>query len=318
MWYTDFGDRMDKHIPVMLKETMNYLNVHPEGTYIDMTLGGGGHAETILNRLTTGNLIAFDKDIDAIKKAEARLKNHDNLTIVQSDFRHLKMMLRRLNIDQVDGILFDLGVSSFQFDIPDRGFSYRFDAPLDMRMDKDGTLNAADIVNTYDFDRLSKVFFEYGEERHGKRIASKIIEKRQEKPIETTFELVDIIKEALPEKVLRSKGHPAKQTFQALRIEVNDELNALRESLNDAVDVLKVGGRLVTISFHSLEDRICKHVFRELSTLNLPKGLPVLHPDPPILKRMNKKVVRPTESEINENVRAHSAKLRAVEKQRDA
>lgn len=302
----------------MLNETMNYLNVQPDGTYIDMTLGGGGHAEAILSRLTTGRLIAFDKDIDAIREAEERLKNLDNLTIVQSDFRHLKTMLKRLNINHVDGILFDLGVSSFQFDIPERGFSYRFDAPLDMRMDKDQSLSAKDIVNTYDFERLSKVLFEYGEERYGKRIASKIIVKRQEKPIETTFELVDIIKEALPEKVLRSKGHPAKQTFQALRIEVNDELNALRETLRDAVDVLKVGGRLVTISFHSLEDRICKHLFRELSTLNLPKGLPVLHPDPPILKRITKKVVRPNEGEISENMRAHSAKLRAVEKQRDA
>lgn len=308
---------MNRHIPVMLDEAIDFLRVRPNGTYVDMTLGGGGHARAILDALEDGRLIAFDKDADAIEKAKKKLDDDKRLTIVRSDFRHLKEVLEQRGIDRVDGILFDLGVSSFQFDIPDRGFSYRFDAPLDMRMDRSQAFSAHDVVNTYDVRRLSDILFKYGEERHAKRIARTIVEQRQAKPIETTFELVDVIKRALPERVLRSKGHPAKQTFQAIRIEVNDELGALRETLHDAIDVLDVGGRLVTISFHSLEDRICKHVFRDFSTLNLPKGLPVLHPDPPILKRLTRKVVRPKASETEENLRAHSAKLRAVEKQRE-
>jgi 16S rRNA (cytosine1402-N4)-methyltransferase len=309
--------QMNRHIPVMLDEAIDYLRVRPDGTYVDMTLGGGGHARAILDALDGGRLIAFDKDADAIKKAKKKLNDDKRLTIVQSDFRHLKDVLGHMGINRVDGILFDLGVSSFQFDIPERGFSYRYDAPLDMRMDQDQALTARDVVNTYDDRQLSDILFKYGEERYAKRIARTIVEQRKDKPIETTFDLVDVIKQALPERVLRSKGHPAKQTFQAIRIEVNDELGALRETLHDAIDVLDVGGRLVTISFHSLEDRICKHVFRDYATLNLPKGLPVLNPDPPILKCLTRKVVRPGTSETEENLRAHSAKLRAVEKQRE-
>ena len=305
-----------KHYSVLLKESIDLLNIKPDGIYIDCTLGGGGHSLEVLKRLTTGHLYAFDQDKYAIKKAEERLALYkDKLTIINSNFANIKSELFELGIDKVDGVLYDLGVSSFQFDIPDRGFSYRFDGPLDMRMNQDDSLSCYDVVNTYSESELRKIFYEYGEEKFAPSIAKNIVKSRALKPIETTFELVDVIKKSLPASVLRKAGHPAKQTFQALRIEVNGELDVLKESLEASLSILKEHGRVVVITFQSLEDRIVKQLFKKYTTLDIPKGLPYV-PDYMKLeyKLVNNKVILPSVEELSENNRSHSAKLRAIEK----
>jgi len=298
----------------LLDEAIEYLDIKPSGTYVDMTLGGGGHSEKILERIPDGTLFCFDQDEYALDYAKKRLAKFSNVTFIKDNFANASTRLKAKGITQVDGILFDLGVSSFQFDIPERGFSYQTDNPLDMRMDLSQAENAMTIVNTYTQEKIAEILFRYGEEPFARVIARKIVEYRLQKPIETTFELVDIIKSALPNKILRKKGHPAKQTFQALRIAVNDELGVLEKALHDSIELLKPGGRLVTITFHSLEDRICKTIFRDYATIDIPRGVPILVDEIPVLRLVTKHVVKPQESEVLANNRAHSAKLRAVEK----
>lgn len=305
---------VSEHVPVMLAEAIEYLNIKADGIYVDMTLGGGGHSEAILKRLDQGRLFAFDQDRYAIERAKKRLGKYTNIIYIHDNFRSLRHHLTNNGVDKVDGILFDLGVSSFQFDIPERGFSYQHDGPLDMRMDENNTLDAFMIVNQYTERELAEILFRYGEEPFSRPIARKIVQARSASPIKTTLQLVEVIKSALPERILRKKGHPAKQTFQALRIAVNDELNVLQETLIEAIDLLEKGGRLVTITFHSLEDRIVKTIFKEKSTVSIPKGLPVIVQETPPLNLLTKRVIKPSEAEILANNRAHSAKLRAVEK----
>lgn len=306
-----------KHISVLLEECIEGLNIKEDGIYVDATLGGGGHSSEILKRLTTGHLYCFDQDDFAINKARARLSEiGSNFTIIKSNFVNLKEELAKLNISHIDGIIYDLGVSSFQFDDPERGFSYKYDAYLDMRMDQSASLTAHDIVNTYSLDEISKIISKYGEDPFAYKIAKKIIEARNIKPINTTFELVDVIKSALPQKILNKKGHPAKQTFQALRIAVNDELQVFEKSVLQAIDITNIGGRIVVITFHSLEDRICKHTFKEFSEIKVPKNLPVVINELAPLKLITKSPILPSEEELEFNNRAHSAKLRIAEKQK--
>lgn len=307
---------LSTHVSVLLQEAIEHLNLREGHTYVDMTLGGGGHSQAILDQLQGGHLFCFDQDDYALAYAKERLSNYSNVTFIKSNFRFLKEELQARGISGVDGILFDLGVSSFQFDIPERGFSYQHDSPLDMRMDPDSSLTAKEIVNTWDEQTLSKTFWTYGEEDFSRPIAKAIVTRRQSHPIETTFELVEVIKSALPNKILSKKGHPAKQVFQALRIAVNDELVAFEEALEEAIEMLNPGGRIVVITFHSLEDRICKQTFRRYSTIDLPKGLPVIITEKPLLALVNKHVITPSEAEISANNRAHSAKMRVVEKTR--
>lgn len=306
-----------KHISVLLEECIEGLNIKEDGIYVDATLGGGGHSSEILKRLTTGHLYCFDQDDFAINKARARLSEiGSNFTIIKSNFVNLKEELAKLNISHVDGIIYDLGVSSFQFDDPERGFSYKYDAYLDMRMDQSASLTAHDIVNTYSLDEISKIISKYGEDPFAYKIAKKIVEARNIKPINTTFELVDVIKSALPQKILNKKGHPAKQTFQALRIAVNDELQVFEKSVLQAIDITNIGGRIVVITFHSLEDRICKHTFKEFSEIKVPKNLPIVINELAPLKLITKSPILPSEEELEFNNRAHSAKLRIAEKQK--
>ena len=298
-----------KHYSVLLNESIEMLNINPNGIYVDCTLGGGGHSLEIVKKLTSGHLYAFDQDKYAISKAKARLEGYeDKYTIIKSS-------LLELGIERVDGVIYDLGVSSFQFDIPERGFSYRFDGPLDMRMNQDANLSAYDVINFYSENELKKILYEYGEEKFAPSIARGIVKARGTKKIETTFELVEVIKKSLPASVLRKSGHPAKQTFQALRIEVNGELDVLKNSLEDAVKLLNTGGRVVVITFQSLEDRIVKQMFKKYTTLDIPKGLPYI-PDYMKLeyKLVNSKVILPSEEELLENNRSHSAKMRGIEK----
>lgn len=309
-------DSMYQHISVLLAESLDYLNIKEDGVYVDCTLGGGGHSFEILKRLSNkGHLYAFDQDDYAIEKAKTLLDTLDkNYTIIKSNFVNITEELQERGITHVDGILYDLGVSSFQFDIPDRGFSYKFDAPLDMRMNQDQEITAASIVNEYSFHEIQNILYRYGEESFAKQIARNIEKTRLEKRIETTFELVDIIKKSLPQKVLSKKGHPAKKTFQALRIAVNDELKVFEDSLMQSLELLKPDGRVVVITFHSLEDRIAKQVMRSKTTFEVPKNIPVMpdyHLDYELLHR---KVILPTEEELAINNRAHSAKLRAIKK----
>jgi len=305
---------MDKHIPVLLKETIENLNINPNGIYIDMTLGGGGHSEEILKNLDNGKLIGFDQDVFAIEAATTRLEKYKNFSAINDNFINAKKRLNEIGINEVDGIIFDLGVSSFQFDIPERGFSYRFDAPLDMRMDQTAKTDAFQVINDYSYEDLVKIFFEYGEEKYARLIVNNIIKRRQIKPIKTTFELVDIIKESLPNKELNKKGHPAKKVFQALRIEVNQELTILEKALIEAIDLLKPKGRLAVITFHSLEDRITKQLFKSLSTIEIPRGLAIIVEEKPLIKLVNRKVITANDEELDLNNRAHSAKLRVIEK----
>lgn len=306
---------MYKHVSVLLEESLEYLNIKADGIYVDCTLGGGGHSSEILKRLTTGHLYSFDQDDYAIARAKEKLDQvSDHYTIIKGNFVDLKSQLEKHGVDKVDGILYDLGVSSFQFDIPERGFSYNYNAPLDMRMNQDQELTASTIVNEYSFHEIINLLHRYADESNAKLIARNIEKRREERRIETTFDLVEVIKSALPQKILNKKGHPAKKTFQALRIAVNDELRVFEESLNQAFDLLKVDGRIVVITFHSLEDRIAKTVFREKSTINLPKNLPMMPTVTPDFQLLHRKVIVATEEELQVNNRAHSAKLRAIKK----
>ncbi|WP_313798770.1 16S rRNA (cytosine(1402)-N(4))-methyltransferase RsmH [Cytobacillus sp.] len=309
---------MFKHTTVLLEETVDGLNIHPDGIYVDCTLGGAGHSELILSRLSDkGKLYAFDQDDTAIAHAKEKLEKYgDRITIIKSNFQYLQEELEHLGVKQVDGVLYDLGVSSPQLDTPERGFSYHNDAPLDMRMDTEAKVSAYDVVNQWSYSDLVKIFFKYGEEKFSKQIARKIETAREAAPIETTGELVEIIKEAIPAPARRKGGHPAKRVFQAIRIAVNDELGVFERSLEQAIDILKPGGRISVITFHSLEDRICKAAFKKASeTPNLPPGLPVI-PDEykPILKLITRKPTLPSEEELLHNNRARSAKLRVAEK----
>ena len=304
-----------KHYSVLLNEAIEYLNINPNGIYVDCTLGGGGHSSEILKRLKDGHLYSFDQDDYAIERATDRLSKISNsFTIIKSNFKDIKAALQNYGVDHIDGVLYDLGVSSFQLDIPERGFSYRYDAPLDMRMDQGKPLTAEIVVNEYSFQELCTIFQRYGEEPFAKQIARKIEEVRKTKRIQTTFELVDVIKSALPQKVLNKKGHPAKQVFQALRIAVNDELRVFEDSLNDALNMLNPKGRCVVISFQSLEDRICKTIFKERSTINIPEGLPIVVKDLAPFELITRHPILPSEAELDENLRSHSAKMRVIEK----
>ena len=307
-----------KHVSVLLNETVDLLNVKPDGIYVDGTLGRGGHTSLLLSRLTTGHVYAFDKDQQAIEESKVNLQKYEGkVTFIHSDFGNMKEALKQYGISKVDGVMMDLGVSSPQFDDPSRGFSYRFDARLDIRMDQSQNLDAYKVVNTYSFADLTKILSRYGEVRFAKQIARAIEKARQEKPIETTFELVDIIKTALPAAELRKKGHPAKQTFQALRIEVNDELGSLRRGLEEACDLLDVHGRCAVITFHSLEDRMVKQTFKDLTTAPFvdPKiPLTVDQMEQASFLNLTKKPIVADEEESIENRRSHSAKLRGIER----
>ena len=307
-----------KHVSVLLNETVDLLNVKPDGIYVDGTLGRGGHTSLLLSRLTTGHVYAFDKDQQAIEESKVNLQKYEGkVTFIHSDFGKMKEALKEYGISKVDGVMMDLGVSSPQFDDPSRGFSYRFDARLDMRMDQSQDLDAYKVVNTYSFANLTKILSRYGEVRFAKQIARAIEKARQEKPIETTFELVDIIKSALPAAELRKKGHPAKQTFQALRIEVNDELGSLRRGLEEACGLLNVHGRCAVITFHSLEDRMVKQTFKDLTTAPFvdPKiPLTVDQMEQASFLNLTKKPIVADEEESIENRRSHSAKLRGIER----
>lgn len=302
-----------KHIPVLLNETIDGLNIKPDGIYVDCTMGGAGHSSVILSKLTTGHLYAFDQDEMVIEKSKKRLEEvGNNFTIINNNFVNISSALSELGVTKVDGILYDLGVSSFQLDIPERGFSYQHDAPLDMRMDQTKSFSANDVVNTYSENELKKVLYEFGEEKFAGLIVKKIIKNR---PINTTYQLVETIKSALPAAVLRKEKHPAKKTFQAIRIEVNKELIVFRESLKDAFELLNVGGRIAVITFHSLEDRICKHMFKDKCTLDLPSDLPVIPEGYNIdFKLVNKKAIIASQEELAMNNRSHSAKLRVIER----
>lgn len=307
-----------KHVTVLLEEGIEGLNIKPDGIYVDATLGGGGHSSLILSKLTTGHLYAFDQDDFAINKAKERLSAiSNNFTIIKANFVELEKELALRGVLAIDGIIYDLGVSSFQFDDPERGFSYRYDAYLDMRMDQSAKLTAYEIVNHYPLEEIASYFSKYGEEPNAYLIAKSICKAREIKPIETTFDLVEVIKNCLPQKVLNKKGHPAKQVFQALRIAVNDELQVFEKSLLQAIKITKIGGRIAVISFHSLEDRIAKHTFKEYSEIKIPKNLPVVVKDLAPLKLITRHPILPSEEELANNNRAHSAKLRVAEKQKN-
>ena len=305
-----------KHISVLLDESVDMLNVKPDGIYVDGTLGGGGHSELILKKLDgNGRLIGIDRDMTAIKAASERLKLYgDKFTAVHNNYKNIKTVLRDLGIEKIDGAILDLGVSSPQLDDGERGFSYHKNARLDMRMNREDKLSAYEVVNTYSQEELKKIIFEYGEERYAREIAKRIVTQREIKPIETTFELSEIIRSAFPQKERFKDKHPAKRTFQAIRIEVNEELKPLSNAVRDFVDVIKKDGALSIITFHSLEDRIVKQSFMEMASgCECPKEFPVcVCGKKPIVRLINKKPVEAGENELKENVRAHSAKLRGV------
>ena len=306
-----------EHIPVLLHECIEGLNIRPDGIYVDGTLGRGGHSEQIAKRLSGGRLICIDRDAAAIREAGERLRPFgDAVTIVKSDFGELDRVLDGLGIERVDGMLFDLGVSSPQLDDWERGFSYMHDAPLDMRMDRDGALTAREIVNDFPEYELKKIIYEYGEERFAGKIAREIIRQREKGEIGTTFQLVDVIKRALPAAALREKQHPAKRTFQAIRIAVNDELGAISRMLKAAPARLNKGGRLCVISFHSLEDRIVKSAIASCEKgCTCPKDFPVcVCGFVQTLRSVTRKPVTPEEEEIERNPRSRSAKLRIAER----
>lgn len=300
------------HISVLLEESIKYLNLKSDSKIIDCTLGYGGHSSEILKRIPNGFLYSFDQDKEAIKYSDERLKKiGTNYKIINSNFVNLKENIN----EEVDGILYDLGVSSPQLDTDYRGFSFHSDARLDMRMNQDSKLDAYKVVNEYSYEKLREIFYKYGEEKFSNSIAKKIVEEREKKKIETTLELVEIIKSAVPDKYKR-EHHPARKIFQAIRIEVNDELDVLKKSLTDALDLIKVGGRICVITFHSLEDKIVKDIFKENSTMdNSLKKLPIV-PEELLPKYKLVKTLEPTEDEILNNKRARSAKLRVIERVR--
>ena len=310
---------MPDHISVLLRESIESLNIRPDGIYVDGTLGRGGHSEEIAKRLTSGRLIAIDRDKTAIEESRERLAPWSGrITFVHGNFRDLGAILDGLGIEKADGMLFDLGVSSPQLDRGERGFSYMTDAPLDMRMDQSDVLTAREIVNTWSEGELTRILRDYGEERYAPRIAKRIVTLREQKPIETTLELADVIRSAMPAPALREKQHPAKRSFQALRIAVNDELNAEREMLLTAMDRLAMGGRLCVISFHSLEDRIVKNAVRERENgCTCPRDFPVCVCGFRQTMKTVCRPVTPSEEELKTNPRARSARLRVAERIQD-
>jgi 16S rRNA (cytosine1402-N4)-methyltransferase len=309
---------MFHHVTVLKQESVDGLAIKPNGIYVDCTLGGAGHSSLIAAQLTEdGHLYAFDQDDKALAHAKDQLRPYEGkVTLIRSNFRHLKRELAKFGVTKVDGILFDLGVSSPQLDEAERGFSYHQDAPLDMRMDQTAELTAYHVVNDWSFERLVKIISRYGEEKFAKQIARKIESQREKAKIETTGELVEIIKDAIPAPARRTGGHPAKRTFQAIRIAVNDELGAFEEALEDAISLLAKGGRISVITFHSLEDRLCKEVFKEKSKgPDLPPGMPVIPEGyEPILKLITRKPIVASTEELENNNRSRSAKLRVAEK----
>ena len=306
-----------RHVSVLYEETLNLLNLRDNGVWVDGTLGGGGHASGILSRTKSGMLIGIDQDESAIKAASERLKEFGDRTVfVNRNFSDIREILSERNIDGIDGAVLDLGVSSYQLDNAERGFSYMQNSRLDMRMNQHSDLDAYKIVNEYTEDKLKQIFFDYGEEKWSKRIAEFIVDKRKSRPIETTFELVDVIKAAVPKGAREENSHPAKRVFQAIRIETNGELSILRQAILDFIDALNPGGRLAVITFHSLEDRIVKQTMKEQSMgCTCPKDFPicVCHKKPTV-KVITNKPILPSKEETEENSRAKSAKLRAAEK----
>ena len=306
------------HYSVLLNESIDGLGIKPDGIYVDCTLGGGGHSLAIVSRLSSGGrLIAVDQDAEAIAASKRRLADHlEKITFIHDNFSRIGDVLEELGIDTVDGAVIDLGVSSYQLDTPERGFSYMHDAPLDMRMNPESSLSAKEIVNTYSEEQLKKIIYDYSEERFAGRIASAICAAREKKEITSTFELSDIIRSAIPAKAREDGPHPAKRTFQAIRIEVNSELAVIAPTLDSLVSHLKPGGRLSVITFHSLEDRIVKQSFAEFSKgCNCPPDFPVcVCGKKPLGKTVNHKPILPSEQELDENPRSRSAKLRIFEK----
>lgn len=306
-----------KHVSVLLNETIDGLKIKADGIYVDGTLGGGGHSEEILKHLKTGYLIGIDQDENALKAATERLSSFgDRFIPVRNNFSNIIEVLKDLNISKIDGMTMDLGVSSHQLDEAQRGFSYRFDAPLDMRMDQRQSLDAYEVVNRYSEDELNEVIKKYGEENWARRIAQFICEARAEKPVESTQELVDLIYKAIPAGARREGGHPAKRTFQAIRIEVNNELEILKETIADITSVLNKNGRIAIITFHSLEDRLVKHAFKDLAQGCIcPPEIPMcMCNNKPKLKIVTRKPILPSETELDENPRSKSAKLRVAKK----
>ena len=315
----DVADKINlSHRSVLLDECIESLNIKPDGVYVDGTAGGGVHSLEIVKRLTGGGwLIAIDRDDAAIRAATERLSGYlDRVTFVRNNFSSAAEVCRELGIDAIDGILLDLGVSSYQLDTAERGFTHNADAPLDMRMDRRGELDAYTVVNTYTYDELKRVIWEYGEERFAPKIAAAIVRHREQKPIESTGELVDIIKSAIPPSAREGGHHPAKRTFQAIRIEVNGELDAIEPAIRKAKDIMRTGGRIVIITFHSLEDRIVKQTFADMASgCVCPRSLPVcVCGRKPEVKILTKKPILPSEEEVEENPRSRSAKLRVAEK----
>ena len=309
-----------KHVTVLLNEAVENLKIKPDGVYVDCTLGGGGHTRKILSQLNeNGRLFSFDQDQTAIEYNQKALDNQlqsGKLTLVKDNFRNIKKRLNDFGVSKIDGAVYDLGVSSPQFDVAQRGFSYKLEAPLDMRMDQSQALTAKQIVNEWSFNDLVRIFSRYGEEKFAKSIARKIEKQRQLQPIQTTTELVEVIKAGIPARARRTGGHPAKRVFQALRIAVNDELGALETSLEQVLEMLNIDGRVSVITFQSLEDRLVKSMFKEKTSLpDLPQGLPVIPQGMEVDYRLvNRKPILPTKSEIETNHRAHSAKLRVIER----
>lgn len=308
---------MFKHYSVLLEEAVEGLNIKEDGIYVDCTLGGAGHSLEILKKLTTGKLYAFDQDNVALENAKIKLSEYaDKVVFIKSNFENLKEKLAEQNVYEVDGVLYDLGVSSPQLDTPERGFSYNYDTRLDMRMDTDASMSAYEVVNEYSYHDLVRIFYRYGEEKFSKQIARNIEKKRELAPIETTFQLVDIIKESIPAAKRRTGGHPAKRVFQAIRIAVNNELSVFENSLEQAIDIVKVGGRISVITFHSLEDRIVKNKFKDLATAcKCPKDIPIcMCGGVKKFELITRKPIIPVEDELKNNNRAHSSKLRILER----
>ena len=311
---------MFEHYSVLLSESIELLQVKPDGIYVDATMGGGGHSSAILKQLTTGHLYAFDQDAYAINETSAKLASiSENFTVIKSNFVHLKAELAKRGVTAIDGIVFDLGVSSPQLDHAERGFSFHQDAALDMRMDQQAELTARTVVNAWSFHDLLRIFSRYGEEKFAKQVARKIETRRESAPIETTLELVEIVKDAIPAAARRTGGHPAKRVFQAIRIAVNDELAVFETALEDALAMLKIDGRAAVITFHSLEDRICKQMFAEVSKEDdAYRGMPMV-PEAylPKFEIVTRKPVAPSALELEENKRSRSAKLRVARRVRN-
>ncbi len=309
-----------QHTTVLLSQAVDELKINPDGIYVDCTLGGGGHSQLILSQLSEkGHLYAFDQDVAAIEYNQTHLKaylDRKQVTFIEDNFKNIKKDLNAYGVSEVDGIVYDLGVSSPQLDDAKRGFSYQHDAPLDMRMDQSAELTAQIVVNEWSYENLVKIFFRYGEERYSKQVAREIERRRDIAPIETTGELVEIIKKAIPAAARRTGGHPAKRVFQAIRIAVNNELGVLETSLEQALDLLKLDGRVSVITFQSLEDRLVKNIFKENANLpELPPGLPVIPKElEPHFKLVTRKPILPSKDELTQNHRAHSARLRVIEK----